>query len=205
MDKQTHIRQLTALANVRSHENKRNQPGIGQIDRKGYDRYNQNNVANNSTEFSCHLCKCNHNSFKECDKFQTVSNDERWNAAKIMGVCFMCMKKGHRRTECSEQCCTICNGPHNELLHNTRNGPQYPMNPGAPEYPYKSVSLSEQTSSRERKRCQPQRSFLPIVQVKLKNEDQHSTGRALLDSGSELNVISKSCFNRLQLKVKQLR
>jgi len=33
----------------------------------------------------------------------------------------------------------------------------------------------------------------------MKNEDKHSIGKAL-DSGSELNVISKNCFNRFQLK-----
>ena len=46
----------------------------------------------------------------------------------------------------------------------------------------------------------PGRSFLPIVEMKLKSQKINYSCKALLDSGSEINIMSRKCCNRLQLK-----
>ena len=204
LDKQTHIRRLTNLANFGNYEYRRTPLGAGSnTQRRGGERYNLNSITDNPGNlFMCQLCKSNHNHLTECSVFPAIPFYEKWNTVKDMRICFICLKPGHRRMECSEKKCEVCTGPHHKLLHNPRRLPERapPMNPEAPEYTSGTVSMSYTKEVRKSKGCLPNRSFLPIVQVKLKKDEQQCLGKALLDSGSELNVMSKRCYHRLQLK-----
>ena len=46
----------------------------------------------------------------------------------------------------------------------------------------------------------PDRSFLTIVSIKIRNDTSDISCNALLDSGSEINILSTKCCNQLKLK-----
>ena len=48
------------------------------------------------------------------------------------------------------------------------------------------------------------RSFLPVVNVTLKNNGREFVSKAVLDSGSELNIITSKCCERPNLKGKPI-
>ena len=153
---------------------------------------------------ACGLCNQNHVVITDCAIFPLLACNEKWDYVKDGNVCFVCLKSGHQRSECVELKCGICQGPHHPLLHNPRKPPQVVSgrnnNAG-----YLSSSAtcakSQQTNENpeERVRLSPGRCFLPVVNVTLHNNDKRYIAKALLDSGSELNVITTKCYQRLQL------
>ncbi|XP_058456467.1 uncharacterized protein LOC131433877 [Malaya genurostris] len=67
--------------------------------------------------YSCHLCNKTHPTFR-CEEFRALTIDERLAKVKELRVCFNCLRKGHRLTECkSKKSCMICKSRHNTLLH----------------------------------------------------------------------------------------
>lgn len=201
LDKQTHIRKLTHMASSSNYESQRKSP-LPTVVSRG--RYNASNItARIGNSPNCHMCARNHNELYECEVFSTMTPNERWDTVKDMGICFMCLRPGHRKVTCGGQKCDICNGPHHRLLHNPRwptNEENIPLNPNATEYTSSQVKINSNSECYVyTERTVPKRSFLPIVQMNLKNDTKEYKCKALLDSGSEINVISKKCYNRLQL------
>jgi hypothetical protein len=73
----------------------------------------------------CRLCKKDDHTIAECEDFEDMTVDERWNLiteqakSRHDALCFLCLESGHRRPECpSEAKCLHCKGKHNTLLHN---------------------------------------------------------------------------------------
>ena len=153
---------------------------------------------------ACSLCNQNHVVITDCAIFPLLACNEKWDYVKDGNVCFVCLKSGHQRSECVELKCGICQGPHHPLLHNPRKPPQV-VSSRNNNAGYLSSSAtctkSQQTNENpeERVRLSPGRCFLPVVNVMLRNNDKRYIAKALLDSGSELNVITTKCYQRLQL------
>ena len=159
----------------------------------------------------CPLCNYEQHSMQECPKFIQSSNEERWNHVKKLYLCFICLSPGHRSFECRSTKCDICHRAHNNLLHRwdkvrkeenvydgNKKGNQKVEVTGSPtscytERTYKSnVYKTEQTDY-------PTRAFLPIVQSKLKSDNNSTFGTTLLDTGSEINIVSKRMAKYLGL------
>ena len=110
---------------------------------------------------------------------------------KYFRCCFICLKFGHRRVECQEPPCQICSNPHRTTLHNfTIKG----------EGIRTSVKASGAIKSSYTSYPKLSRSFLPVVEVTVDNV-YHPTCIALLDTGSEINIISYGCYQQLVLSI----
>ena len=215
LENQTHIRRLTLLATAGSSENhiyRRNTNNNTGVTSERYRKWGETRLLSNpiggNTEHvtaRC-ICKNNHDGLGNCSLFPLIPFNEKWNVVKSEGVCFICLIPGHQRTECTAQKCGICAGPHHNLLHNPRriprdnetlipNGNNYNANLNFLET-CEVKSLNNELEGNK----MPGRSFLPIVSIKIRNNTYELSGSALLDSGSEINILSTKCCNQLKLK-----
>lgn len=64
----------------------------------------------------CNFCKGEHKIYA-CSKFQELSITDRSNAVKTLGICFNCLRRGHRSLECTLSKCKKCHKKHHTLLH----------------------------------------------------------------------------------------
>ena len=94
LDKQTHIRHIT-----HKHSSK---------DKRGFRKLYSGNIGLFNQKFG-EVCDSNH-LLNDCSEFTEMSLKERWARIKVLGLCFLCVKEGHRRTECGEKHCKLCSG-----------------------------------------------------------------------------------------------
>ena len=142
-----------------------------------------------------------------CPLFPLISLNEKWDAVKSIGVCFICLGTGDQRTDCAAPKCDICWRPHHRLLHKPCRMPgdtDRSLNPNVSPYHINNARfLGENdvkvTCSTTEKNNSPPRSFLPVVNINLRNGSLKYSCKALLDSGSEINILSLNCYNRLKL------
>jgi hypothetical protein len=78
----------------------------------------------------CYECKGNH-LLRDCSDFKKGDYKHRSSIARLNGLCFNCLYKGHFLSECkTAPQCTECEGKHNTLLHREAEKPR-PMNNNA--------------------------------------------------------------------------
>lgn len=70
-------------------------------------------VAVNGT--ACQWCNENHEA-RECNMFRALSPAERKRRATHAGACYMCLKVGHRVSDCRADRCRQCGGSHHTML-----------------------------------------------------------------------------------------
>ncbi|XP_062717012.1 uncharacterized protein LOC134292166 [Aedes albopictus] len=71
----------------------------------------------NKSEEGCALCHANH-SVEHCDAFKKLNANARYGKARQFGLCFLCLKRGHRTNDCKTvRKCTACSRNHHSLLH----------------------------------------------------------------------------------------
>ncbi|XP_055527031.1 uncharacterized protein LOC129719664 [Wyeomyia smithii] len=155
----------------------------------------------------CYVCSENH-LIDKCDTFKKLNVEERYEKAKQIGLCFACLKKGHRTTNCKNSTkCSKCSRRHHLMLHpedqssqkeeksqveaTVGNASEKPKNeatvmncviPGDAVKPMKQVLLAT-----------------ALVNVFDVNGKQHRC-RILLDSGAMTNFVSKQLVDMLRLK-----
>ncbi|XP_058467935.1 uncharacterized protein LOC131440560 [Malaya genurostris] len=72
---------------------------------------------------SCPICELSH-VVDNCDVFKKMGINGRYEKAKQVGLCFSCLKKGHRTANCkSNQACTSCSKKHHSLMHPEEHKP----------------------------------------------------------------------------------
>ena len=62
------------------------------------------------------VCKNRHD-IEECPKFPKMTLPDRKNLMKDKGLCWGCLRWGHRSKECRKKVCITCNGFHPSSLH----------------------------------------------------------------------------------------
>ena len=68
-------------------------------------------------ERKCALCAGSHD-LERCNEFLQKSVDEREHVCKQRGVCYSCLRRGHRVRECQRKGqCNVCKKTHATLLH----------------------------------------------------------------------------------------
>ncbi|CAH8650652.1 unnamed protein product [Schistosoma curassoni] len=139
---------------------------------------------NNSKEKAkCSVCSLDHAIYK-CPKFLALTVQERWSHAKVNGICFVCLRQGHKVNECKlAKRCNVnsCEKKHHSLLHSEND------KPGTPNCCGFTKSLSSQV-------C------LGMIPVRLMLGNAEMVGYALLDNGSDVTLIKSSCLRYLGLK-----
>ena len=136
----------------------------------------------------CWLCKNSSHWPDQCQKFATMTFDERLQAAKENHVCFSCLKKAggdHRQADCSrrKQCDKIengnqCTSTHHPLLHRSNKV---------------GVSLASVNSQKD--------SLLPVITANLSGPNGlYKRGNVLLDSGAQISLIRTETADSLGFK-----
>lgn len=81
---------------------------------------------------NCPVCESVH-VVEKCDAFKKLNVEARYSKAKQAGLCFSCLKKGHRTANCrANMTCSTCSKKHHVLLHPEEQQPVSSNPPGAP-------------------------------------------------------------------------
>lgn len=153
----------------------------------------------------CPFCKKASHSAYQCDVFRKATVDKRQDLARKEQVCFNCLSAGHQRKNCSSGACRVCQRNHHTMLHK-------PTSSHEPSVPSPTTGLS--SSSEEAampasvvqhcaRNVKEKTILLPTAMVKIVNaEGTHIWARALLDGGSQINIITERLVQRLRVPKK---
>ncbi|XP_072377717.1 uncharacterized protein [Diabrotica undecimpunctata] len=139
-----------------------------------------NNNSNNHYK-KCNFCKKNNHTIYSCSDFLKLNINQRKESISQLQLCVNCLRTGHKVESCYLGPCKICNVKHNSLIHEQSNNPI-------------STNLF----------IQPQHSNTQILlstvgfYVKDTVGNQHYC-RALLDSGSQNNLITQGFCNKIDI------
>jgi len=160
------------------------------------------NIA--TTNLSCSLCKENHYLY-HCEKFIKLPVDERIKVVKKCHICINCLRSSsHQAKACRSGPCRKCQKRHNTMLHlSATNEPNQASNSSAnstqvnnSQLPVSTKCIASQLSS----------SILlstAVIYIYDSNNQAYPC-RALLDSGSQMNFITKELADKLQLEERSL-
>ena len=186
LETQTRLRRI-AGKNTRS-------PEQSQIAPDGF----SSNVATTSkevsTELKCLLCSTAGHGLKNCPAYLRLSLHDRWEKLKSLRACFICLKTRHLARDCTASHCEVCSGPHHKTIHNYAN--KGTRNPADTPNPNPNPILSGPAGDTNG----PKRCYLPIVKSKIVNGSNRAEVTTILDSGSELTIITPKYYELLKLK-----
>ncbi|XP_062704514.1 uncharacterized protein LOC134286844 [Aedes albopictus] len=174
-------------------------------------------AATTSSEITCELCEGDHPNFK-CSLFKNMSIVQRLAKVRDAKVCFNCLRKGHMVRTCpSQRTCPKCGQKHHSMLHQGQSESSVSQKPKdnpeevIAEHPVvvneadadhlESESVSVSTSClggglvRSTKQVLLQTAIIDVI-------DAHGRlhpCRALLDSGSQANILSEAMAQVLGL------
>lgn len=159
---------------------------------------------------NCSVCSSDHSIYK-CPILKKKSPFDRYQLAKQKGLCYNCLRSNHMTKNCSSSSsCKVCHSKHHTFLHFAPQSPQEPI----PD----TVGPSEVCSEADRRIDPPTNLFvststplqcssnacsviLATVQLEVLDSQGHPhVVRALLDSGSQANILTERCFHRLKLR-----
>ncbi|XP_077297231.1 uncharacterized protein LOC143918975 [Arctopsyche grandis] len=161
---------------------------------------------------SCISCSGSH-SLLACPSLRQMSGDERRSNAIKRRLCLNCLRPGHIVHACqTKQRCFKCGHAHHTMLHDST---PYQTSPSNKAKHYRSPKKSENAKPVKSslvlhsvRRVSPSHArtvLLSTVEVQVRGGDGRSHKvRALLDNGSELNLISEDLRRRLALKSKRM-
>ncbi|KAH9578491.1 hypothetical protein MS3_00000188 [Schistosoma haematobium] len=147
----------------------------------------QSEQGNSSTtKIKCSMCSYDHAIYK-CPQFLALKVQDRWSHAKSKGICFVCLRQGHRVKECKlTKRCNVngCEKKHHSLLHSESDKPGI-------------SNCCGYTKSLINQLC------LGMIPVRLKSRKAEIVGYALLDNGSDVTLIKSNCLRSLGLSEDQ--
>ncbi|CAH8627595.1 unnamed protein product [Schistosoma bovis] len=97
----------------------------------------QSEQGNSSTmKTKCSMCSYDH-AIDKCPQFLALTVQDRWSHAKSKGICFVCLRQGHKVNECKmTRLCKVdsCERRHHALLHTDSTSNVVNDKPSCPEY-----------------------------------------------------------------------
>ena len=172
----------------------------------------ENNAANSeeSDDEPCPLsCKTKHH-LAACPKFQILTVNQKWEIVKQHWRCRKCLR-AHHTNDCKKpdgSTCDKCRKNHYRCLHNEKTGEtNTSLNPKALPFqsqfqgpPPKSNSNIQGNAVYQKSKLKPVTGLCPVQMVKVRNKDGNFVEvLAMLDSGSNTSLLSKSAASRLGL------
>ncbi|XP_039441988.1 uncharacterized protein LOC120422570 [Culex pipiens pallens] len=142
----------------------------------------------------CDLCEDTHLTFK-CAAFNALRVDQRMEKVREKRVCFNCLRAGHGAKKCRRaSSCGKCQRRHHTLLHDFYRKSTAPQRPAsAMRQPVETLPPAKVLDSPS--------PMLQTAVVDLRDDNNRPVPcRILLDCGSQVNFISTSMANRLNLK-----
>lgn len=136
----------------------------------------------------CLFCSGDHSTVK-CATFTDLSLDDRYQAAKDRKICFRCLNSTHWSNRCSAKACAKCKGRHHVLLHRDIEVPRKP--PSSVDIPAVHIGSLDRPTV-----------LLGTALVHVRDYGGRAQPvRALIDSASQVSVMSVTCADRLGLKL----
>ena len=136
---------------------------------------------------TCAVCNASGHPIYKCSAFNEMTTVQRSAKARELGLCFNCLSSGHRPKFCpSNKTCRTCSGKHHSLLHKD----EQPLE--------RSGHVNNSTP------VVKTQGILSTIQIMAR--DRHNKWvnlRALLDSGSTVNVMTTQTAQRLGLPIKR--
>nr|XP_029732110.1 uncharacterized protein LOC115268197 [Aedes albopictus] len=156
-----------------------------------------------TNELRCVFCEKAHFNH-QCEELLKLSATDRNAKAKQAGVCYNCLRKGHMTSKCSSKhSCRDCNKRHHTVLHidipkpsDDTNKPTVVQSPEigkASTNTSNVVTLNCATNTNEQKAVLLSTAVVNILDV----HGQTKLCRVLLDSGSQLHLITEAMANLL--------
>ncbi|KAF6206550.1 hypothetical protein GE061_017784 [Apolygus lucorum] len=146
---------------------------------------------------NCRLCQSReHSLMEECSSFKKMDMDARYKHVVTNGICFLCLRKGHRSIMCrSKTSCKICNGGHHQLLHPkaVENLATHHNNHDQYELGYDEGEISATTLN---KKCKV---LVRVVPVKLIGPKKTVETYAFCDNGSTVTMLENGLAEELGL------
>ncbi|XP_055603942.1 uncharacterized protein LOC129752177 [Uranotaenia lowii] len=169
-------------------------------------RSKQAKVFVQSTSETCPCCKGE--SIYKCLSFKKLSAKERFERVKKAGLCFNCLRKGHRTAQCkTDQCCKSCGKPHHTLLHlSETTTTQFENSPNPSTSTHQHNKKQDGTADTQIVNCCTQTQataeqiFLSTALVLVAGAGNRKIKcRALLDCCSEANLITENLAAKLNI------
>lgn len=166
------------------------------------------NVAQTSTQSNevCACCNGEHVIYK-CDVFENLTVSDRYTKVRQAGLCFNCLRRGHRTADCnSDRTCRTCKRRHHSLLHEEKSTTTQPqvsqlavaVEPVAEEDPENDEPT--QGSVNCARTSMTKQVLLSTAEVLVCDaSNRRVLCRALLDSGSDANLISAALAKKLNI------
>lgn len=167
----------------------------------------------------CLVCSDNNHPIYTCSQYIKKTPNERYAFCKSHNLCFACLSGMHVLNKCkSISSCRKCGSKkHHTTLHFEKENVQFPTSENANELIIRNQNRNEMiipdpgslisptsmpSVENSFTACAPQQSRVvlrtAIVEMQT-NDGSFKECRALLDSGSEISIISQKCFNALNI------
>lgn len=145
-------------------------------------------ISSKKTIISCYCCKGNHRLYK-CTKFKESGIKQRLELTSKHALCPRCLVATHDMRKCNYKgTCNKCKENHNTLLHDEKKG--------------SSLEAPSSTGNVLFNNNNQFQTLLSTVSIDITdaNETPHKV-RALLDSGSQINLLTDSLATKLQCSI----
>lgn len=161
--------------------------------------FSKGNNLKNPSNIKCVLCSGSHR-LHTCDQFLDLSVSERSKVVSSHSLCFNCLHPGHSAAICRYGSCHKCGRKHHTKLHeheHTTKSDNVSINNLDQQAEVQSLhtSMHAQQHNREHQVMLA----TAIVKICGTANEQYEL-RAVLDSGSQVNFITRRCANLLRLK-----
>ena len=122
-----------------------------------------------------------------CVKFKSMKVNKRREHVQNVGLCFNCLRSGHKSKDCKSNTCGVpnCGRQHNRFLHS-----DLPKKDTAKNVPDAITAVATNITQ----------GGLPVVRIKLTNSDLNLNVLAMCDSGSSISFVDKSVASTLQFQ-----
>lgn len=162
---------------------------------------------------ACFCCSSGDHLIYKCDVFQGLSVNDRFSKVKQVGLCFNCLRRGHRTGDCnSDRTCKTCKRKHHSLLHEDK------PSAAKPQASQSTAPVPAAVGEHHEIPAPPQGAVNCATSLMLKQQVLLSTAevlvcdsrnnrvacRALLDSGSDSNLICEALARRLKIDMENV-
>jgi hypothetical protein len=156
----------------------------------------------------CPSCKGSHFLY-HCEQFLNSSINNRISLVKKLNLCLNCLKANHYTNNCKWSGCRKCHKKHNTLLHldqKSNDEPEAKISQSPRESNNSDQNLNSNiVSNHSCTNTISSQILLATVCLQVRDKSgQFRNCRALLDSGSQCNLISNGCCKKLGLKLTKI-
>lgn len=169
---------------------------VNNKDKQG--QYRTTALSTQSSNQGCIICKGESHPLFSCNGFLKLNAEERFQTVKSHKLCINCLKGGHLTKNCTSRKCSKCNKAHNTLLHfeSQQNSAVSFGDTSTTESASVSLSASEAPVHNHYV-------MLSTVRVRLvANNGREQEFRAILDSGSQVNLVTERLVKQLGIQPK---